>query len=141
MHLSCQLRIPTAFFTQTALQHARMSNNVAEERLTISYVCISGSLQSISSSLRQHRGQRVEDLEDGDDGEAHAEAQDAAAVGHEPDDGDPLVPDDLGDDGRLDVDVHLGQVLARVGVHGIEKAVLDRGLQSENAISLYWEAK
>ena len=89
------------------------------------------ALQSTSSSLRQHRGQRVEDLEDGDDGEAHAEAQDAAAVGHEPDDGYPLVPDDLGDDGCLDVDVHLGQVLARVDVHGVEEAVLDRGLQSK----------
>ena len=49
-------------------------------------------MQSISSSLHQHLCQIVEDLEDGDDGEAHAEAQDAAAVGHEPDDGDPLVP-------------------------------------------------
>ena len=88
-------------------------------------------MQSIFSSLHQHLGQIVEDLEDGDDGEAHAEAQDAAAVGHEPDDGDPLVPDDLGDDGRLDVDVHLGQVLARVDVDGVEEAVLDRGLQSK----------
>ena len=73
----------------------------------------------------------MEDLEDGDDGEAHAEAQDAAAVGHKPDDGNPLVSDDLGDDGRLDVDVYLGQVLARVDVDGVEEAVLDRGLQSK----------
>ena len=83
----------------------------------------------------------MEDLEDGDDGEAHAEAQDAAAVGHEPDDGDPLVPDDLGDDRRLDVDVHLGKVLPGVEVHGVEEAVLDRSLQSEKAISLHCEAK
>ena len=50
-------------------------------------------------------------------------------------------PDDLGDDGRLDVDVHLGQVFARVDVHGVEEAVLDRSLQSEKAISLHCEAK
>ena len=42
-----------------------------------------------------------------------------------------LFPDDLGDDGRLDVDVHLCKVLARVDVDGVEEAVLDRGLQSK----------
>ena len=33
----------------------------------------------------------MEDLEDGDNGKTHAQAQDAAAVGHEPDDGNPLM--------------------------------------------------
>ena len=43
-----------------------------------------------SISLERHLREIVEDLEDGDDGKAHAEAQDAAAVGHEPDDGNSL---------------------------------------------------
>ena len=43
-----------------------------------------------SISLQRHLREIVENLEDGDDGEAHAEAQDAAAVGHEPDDGNSL---------------------------------------------------
>ena len=41
-------------------------------------------------SLQRHLDEVVENFEDGDDGEAHAEAQDAAAVGHEPDDWNPL---------------------------------------------------
>ena len=40
-----------------------------------------------------------------------------------------LVPDNLGDDRRLDVDVDLGQVLSGVDVHGVEETVLYRRLE------------
>lgn len=40
-----------------------------------------------------------------------------------------LVPDNFGDDRRLDVDVDLGQILAGVDVHGIEETLLYRGLE------------
>ncbi len=58
----------------------------------------------------------VDDLEDGDEAAAHGQAQDAAHVGDEPDDGHPLVALDLGHCWVLDVDVHQGQVLAGVPV-------------------------
>ena len=56
--------------------------------------CPAGMKKSLwqSTSLQRHLREIVEDLEDGDDGKAHAEAQDAAAVGHEPDDGNSLRP-------------------------------------------------
>ena len=43
----------------------------------------------------------MENLEDGDDGETHAQAQDAAAVGHEPDDGNSLTWDSISGSGGL----------------------------------------
>ena len=59
--------------------------------------------------------QVVDDLEDGDEAEAHGEAEEAAGVGHEADEGDLLVALDPRDDGVADVDVDEGQV--PTGVH------------------------
>ena len=62
----------------------------------------------------------MEHLEDGDDAEAHAQPQDTAAVGDEPDDGDPLITHNPRDDGTLDVDVEESEVVAGVGEGGGE---------------------
>ena len=59
--------------------------------------------------------QVVEDLEDGDEAEAHGEAEEAARVGHEADEGDLLVALDPRDHRVADVDVDEGQVPP--GVH------------------------
>ena len=59
--------------------------------------------------------QVVDDLEDGDEAEAHGEAEESAGVGHEADEGDLLVALDPRDDGVADVDVDEGQVPP--GVH------------------------
>ena len=50
----------------------------------------------------------VQHLEHRDDGEPHAEAQDPAAVGHEPDDGQALVPHYARHHGLLDVHANEG---------------------------------
>ena len=75
------------------------------------------------NQLKAHLAQVVEHLEHGHDGEAHAEAEDTAAVGHEPDDGDALVAEDLGHHRLLDVDVDQGQVVPGVLEAGIHELV------------------
>ena len=59
--------------------------------------------------------QVVDDLEDGHQAEPHGQAQQAARVGHEADEGDLLVALDPRHHGVADVDVDEGQV--PTGVH------------------------
>ncbi len=49
----------------------------------------------------------VDDLECRDEAESHAEAQETAGVGHEPDQGDLLIPLDAGHHGILQDLTHL----------------------------------
>ena len=51
--------------------------------------------------------------------EAHTEAEKAAGVGDEVDDGRLLVPPNVGDHRLLDVDVHHGQVVLSVNIQDI----------------------
>ena len=74
------------------------------------------------SRLEEHEQHVVEDLEQGDQAAAHAQAQDAADVGHEPDDGDLLVPLDERHGRVLDVDVGQQEVLAGVAVEELDQA-------------------
>ncbi len=60
----------------------------------------------------------VEDLEEGDQAAAHAQAQDPAHVGHEPDDGNLLVALDQRHRRVLDVDVGQQEVLPGVPAIG-----------------------
>ena len=64
--------------------------------------------------------QRVEDdLEERDQGEAHAEPQQAASVRHKVDDRGLLVSPDPGDHRVLDVDVHHHQVVLSVDIEHV----------------------
>ena len=63
----------------------------------------------------------MSNFEEGDQAAAHAEAQDAANVGDEPDDWDFLVPLDESDSRVLDVDVGQKQVLPGIFVQQIHE--------------------
>ena len=77
--------------------------------------------------------QRVEDdLEERDQGEAHAEPQQAARVRHEVDDGGLLVPPDPGHHRVLDVDIHHHQVVLSIDIEHVLKMLDPENKEVEN---------
>jgi hypothetical protein len=66
----------------------------------------------------------VEDLEEGDDAGADAEAEETGRVGYEEQYGHLLVGLDEGEVGVLDEDVHDGEVLLGVDVEELDKLLV-----------------